>query len=76
MTTMLNVHEAKMNFSGLLGEVESKSAVFTIMRYGRPIARIVPIKQKREIKPLPGYGGKIKIKDNLFSDESALWENA
>lgn len=43
MPTMLNVHEAKANFSGVLAEVENKLTVITIMRYGRPVAKIVPI---------------------------------
>ena len=55
MPTMMNVNEAKANFSGLLSEVESGLVSFTIMRYGRPIARVVPIERARKIRPLPGY---------------------
>lgn len=76
MTTTLSVNEAKANFSGMLSEVESGVVSFTIMRYGRPIARVVPIDQTRKIRPLAGYGAKIAVKGNLFSDDSALWENA
>ena len=72
----VNVNEAKAHFSGLLGEVESRFASFTIMRYGRPVARLVPIEPDRKIRPLPGYGPKIAIKGNLFADDSGLWENA
>ena len=43
MPTMMSVNEAKANFSGMLSEVESGLVSFTIMRYGRPIARVVPI---------------------------------
>ena len=73
---MLNVNEAKANFSGMLAEVEDRMVSFTIMRYGRPIARIVPIERNRKIRPLPGYGTKIAVKGDLFADDSALWENA
>ena len=76
MPTMLNVNEAKANFSGMLAEVEDRMVSFTIMRYGRPIARIVPIERNRKIRPLPGYGTKIAVKGDLFADDSALWENA
>ena len=76
MTTMMSVNEAKANFSGMLSEVESGFVTFTIMRYGRPIARIVPIERTRKIRPLAGYGTKIEVKGNLFADDSALWENA
>ena len=76
MPTMLNVNEAKANFSGMLAEVEDRMVSFTIMREGRPLARIVPIDRNRKIRPLPGYGTKIAVKGDLFADDSALWENA
>lgn len=76
MPTMMSVNEAKSNFSGMLSEVESGLVSFTIMRYGRPIARVVPIERTRKIRPLAGYGSKIAVKGDLFSDDSALWENA
>ncbi len=76
MPTTLNVHEAKARFSGMLAEVESRLTSFTILRYGRPVAKIVPIARNRRIHPLPGYGSRIKIKGDLFADDSALWENA
>jgi prevent-host-death family protein len=76
ITAAVNVNEAKTNFSAILAEVESRKATYTVMRYGHPVARIVPIERLRKIRPLPGYGGKIEIKADLFSDDSALWENA
>ena len=76
MPTMMSVNEAKANFSGMLSEVESGLVSFTIMRYGRPVARVVPIDRTRKIRPLVGYGTKITIKGDLFADDSALWENA
>ena len=76
MPTSLNINEAKANFSGMLAEVESQLTSFTIMKYGRPIARVVPIEPVRKIRPLPGYGSKIAVKTDLFADDSALWENA
>lgn len=76
MPTMLNVNQAKTNFSGMLAEVESRLATFTILKYGRPIARVVPIEPVRKIQPLAKYGTRISIKGDLFSDDSNLWENA
>lgn len=76
MPVIMNINEAKANFSGMLAEVESRLATFTIMKYGRPIARVVPIERTRKIRPLPGYGTKIAVKGDLFADDSALWENA
>ena len=76
MPVTMNINEAKANFAGMLAEVESRLATFTIMKYGRPIARVVPIERTRKIRPLPGYGTKIAVKGDLFADDSALWENA
>lgn len=76
MPVTMNINEAKANFSGMLAEVESRLATFTIMKYGRPIARVVPIERTRKIRPLPGYGTKIAVKGDLFADDSALWEKA
>ena len=76
MPTMMSVHEAKANFSGVLSEVEDKLTVITIMRYGRPVARIVPIAQKRSMSPLPGFAGKVKMHGDWFGDNSSDWENA
>lgn len=76
MPMTMSINEAKANFSGMLSEVESQLASFTILKYGRPIARVVPIERVRRIRPLPGYGQEIAIKGDIFADDSALWENA
>lgn len=76
MPTMMSVHEAKANFSGVLSEVEDKLAIITIMRYGRPVAKIVPIVPKRNVSPLPGFAGKVKMHGDWFGDNSSAWENA
>ena len=76
MSPAVNVNEAKANFSGILAEVDSRRTTFTIMRYGHPIAKLVPVERKRKIRPLPGYGARIAVKGDLFADDSSLWENA
>ena len=75
MPTTLNVNEAKAHFSSLVSEVEKNLVAFTIMRYGRPVARIVPLKSsRRAFKPIPGLAGKVKVKCDLFDDSSSGWE--
>ena len=76
MPTMLNVHEAKANFSSVLAEVENKLTIITIMRYGRPIAKIVPIAPSRNMGPWPGFAGKVKMHGDWCADDSSEWENA
>ena len=76
MPTVLNVHEAKARFSGVLSEVENNLSIITIMRYGRPVAKIVPVAPKRNLSPLPGFAGKVKMRGDWFGDGSADWESA
>jgi prevent-host-death family protein len=65
MQTTMSVNEAKANFSGMLSEVESGLVSFTIMRYGRTVARVVPVEQTRKIRPISGYGQKIAVKGDI-----------
>ena len=75
MPTVLNVNEAKANFSSVLAEVERNMLTITITRYGHPVARVVPIERKaRSLSPIPGLAGKIKINCDLFADGSGDWE--
>ena len=76
MPTMLKVHEAKADFSSVLADVEHNLTVVTILRYGRPIARIVPATPERNMAPLPGFAGKVKMHGDWFADDSSEWENA
>ena len=74
MPTTLNVNEAKTHFSSVVSEVEKNLVAFTIMRYGRPVARIVPLESpRRTFKPIPGLAGKVKVKCDLFDDSSCDW---
>ena len=75
MPLTMNVNEAKTHFSSLVSEVEKNMVAFTIMRYGRPVARLVPLESpRRSFKPIPGLAGKIKWKCDLFDDSSSDWE--
>ena len=73
MPTVMNVNEAKSNFSGLLSLVHNDRTVVTIMRYGQPRAQIMPCPTKRNLRKDPLLS-KIKINCNLFEDESSDWE--
>ena len=75
MPLTMNVNEAKTHFSSLVSEVEKNLVAFTIMRYGRPVARLVPLESpRRSFKPIPGLAGKVKVKCHLFGDSSSDWE--
>ena len=57
---MVNVHEAKTNFSSLLAKLEADSETIVICRNGAPVADLVPHQRASRIKPHPILG-KIKI---------------
>ena len=75
MPSVLSVHEAKTHFSSILAEVENNMESVTIVRYGRPVAQLVPLrKNKRNFAPIPQIAGKIDVKCDLFGDDSGDWE--
>ena len=69
---MVNVHEAKTNFSGLLAKLEVDSETIVICRNGEPVADLVPHKRVNRVKTHPVLS-KIKIgydpAEPLTSDE-------
>ena len=46
MAELVNIHQAKTHFSRLIERVEAGEEV-TIARAGRPVARLVPVQQRR-----------------------------
>ena len=57
---MVNVHEAKTNFSSLLTKLEADSETIVICRNGAPVADLVPHQRANRVKTHPVLG-KIKI---------------
>ena len=47
----INVHEAKTQFSKLIERVEAGEDI-VIARYGRPVARLVPVRPSNEPRQL------------------------
>ena len=74
MQTMLNIHEAKADFSNIVATVEKQLITVTIMRYGKPVAKLSPVATKRSVKPLRKYVGKVRIADGAFGDTVDEWE--
>ena len=72
----VNVHEAKTHLSRLLAQVEAGEEVM-IARNGKPVARLVQIRQRG--KPVFGsMKGLIELDDSFFDplpeEELRLWE--
>lgn len=73
MSYTLNVADAPGMISGLLADVEKSAATVIIVRGNRPVARIVPVQKRREIRKLPSLACKIDAAD-LCSDDSEMWD--
>lgn len=71
---LVNVHEAKTQLSKLLERVEAGEEV-VIARAGRPVARLVPIQQLVERRPLGLYRGQIKIADDFDDLPQSILED-
>ena len=57
---MVNIHEAKTKLSALLAEVEATGEKVLICRHGKPIADLVPHRQRHRLEPHPVMS-KIRI---------------
>ena len=73
MPTVLNLNEAKTNFSNVIANVENNLVTVTIMRYGHPVAQIVPIERHNRTKPDPLLS-QISYTGDLCSNEADDWE--
>ena len=75
MPTVLNVNEAKTNSSNVVAAVENDLVTVTIMRYGHPVAQIVPIERHNRTKTDPLLS-RIVIKGDPCENDADDWEEA
>jgi len=64
MALQVNIHEAKTNLSKLLARVSAGEEV-VIARAGKPIARIVPFRERPMRRTPGGAKGKVAISPDL-----------
>lgn len=62
--TTVNIHEAKSTFSRLIENVLQGGDV-TIAKAGKPVARLVPIKESKIVRKPGSLKGKIVIADDF-----------
>jgi prevent-host-death family protein len=60
----VNIHEAKTHFSRLLQRVAAGEEI-TIARAGVPVARLVPIAQRENRRPLGFARGEVWVADDF-----------
>jgi prevent-host-death family protein len=67
MATPVNIHEAKTHLSRLVERAEAGEEI-VIARAGKPVARLGPLRERREPRQLGGWEGRVWIADD-FDDE-------
>jgi prevent-host-death family protein len=61
---ILNIHEAKTQFSRLV-EAVARGEEIIIAKAGVPTARLVPIERKKVARRFGGLKGKVRIADDF-----------
>ena len=74
MPTVMSVEEAKTQFSGLVDFVDHNKSPITVLRSGRPVVRITPIRNRRNLEPDALLMGASISDADLFDDCSADFE--
>jgi prevent-host-death family protein len=64
MVTRVNVHEAKTHLSRLLDRAAAGEEI-VIARYGRPVARLVPLDVSPQPRRLGLFSGQIRPRDDF-----------
>ena len=73
MPMTMSVNEAGSRFRDIVLSIERNQSPYMIMDGDRPVAQIVPVRARRKIVTIPELAGSIS-KEDLFSDDSDLWE--
>ena len=73
MPMTMNVDEAGSRFRDIVLTIERNQSPYMIMDGDRPVAQIVPVPTRRKVVTIPELAGSIS-KEDLFSDDSELWE--
>ncbi|NJD28412.1 MAG: type II toxin-antitoxin system Phd/YefM family antitoxin [Chloroflexi bacterium] len=66
MERPVNIHEAKTHLSRLVERVEAGEEI-TLARAGRPVARLIPYRPRREPRKLGMWKGKVWLADDWDS---------
>ncbi len=71
----LNIHEAKARFSSLIAAVEKKGEQIIICRYGKAVAKLVPITKECRSDVSPELSGVEFFSDPTLDTEEE-WQDA
>ena len=71
MAPPVNIHEAKTHLSRLVERAEAGEEI-VIARAGKPVARLVPLRETREPRQLGGLEGQIWIADDFDEEDPEI----
>lgn len=71
----VSVHKAKATLSGLIAAVEERGERVVVCRYGKPVAEIVPYRQRKRSRPDPKLS-RIAYTGDLTAPTVEEWEHA
>jgi len=64
MSVIVNIHEAKTNFSHLLAQVD-KGEEIIISKAGKPVARLIPFEEKPKRRVSGSGKGRVGVADDF-----------
>ena len=73
-TRVVNATEFKAKCSAYLDEVEQHGGPITILRRGRPVAVLGPVKKSAWKSPKDSWAGKLEIVGDIVNADPDLWE--
>ncbi|HVA10688.1 MAG TPA: type II toxin-antitoxin system prevent-host-death family antitoxin [Candidatus Dormibacteraeota bacterium] len=74
MSTVINVHDLKTNYSRYLEQVIAGNEVL-LGKHGKPVAKIVPLSESAtEPRKLGMLKGKLRMSDNFDEPMMELWD--
>ncbi len=73
MSTLVNVHDLKTNYSKYLDRVIDGGEVIMLGKYGKPVAKIVPLPLANKPRQLGALRGKISMSDDFEEPMMELW---
>lgn len=71
MTDLVNIHDAKTNFSRLVERAEAGEEI-VIARAGRPVARLVPLRMRTQAREPGLWRGRVRIAPDFDETDDAL----
>lgn len=75
MNTAVNVHDLKTNYSRYLDQVIETHQEIVLSKYGKPVAKLVPLLVPQKPRQLGVLKGKLHMADDFDEPMMELWDS-